>query len=318
MYGNRRITKRGYKKKRNPYGGFKATNVRPDYNSNWTRRQLNVFLHPFSVSTVAAKIPDGKVTLSCAQRRQQLTNIEINQEKGILYVLVHPGINSTIAYAVEEGTVAAGTAIPVLNKWKTQNFEALDEDETKWKDQQKIKEFRIVSAGLKATLHNQTDQNMGYFEAIRIPTSSTDRDELINQAIEYLTTVSTSFIDQPSYSTGKLKDIHKYVFQCKPDGNSHNLVNVGVYDDTELDQRFKIIDPNMDAVLIKIQGRANGVDGTFTKLILHGISNQEVVFEPTSGYHRFMSESTYDSRFDVAVHAAAVNIKAATKNYYNT
>jgi len=103
--------------------------------------------------------------------------------------------------------------------------------------------------------------------------------------------------------------VHKCIFQTKPDRNIHNLIN---WTD-QLDNDY-----NQDCVLIRESTRPVNLATQVTKLNIHSISNQEVVFTPTSVYHRFMTESTCDTRFVVTVHATAVNIKAATRAYVNT
>lgn len=124
----------------------------------------------------------------------------------------------------------------------------------------------------------------------------------------YISAIAGGFIDQPSYTTGKLKDIHKYVFQLKPDGDSHNLT-------TFVDEHS--CDPNQDVVLIKIYGRPSATATDQSVVVVHAVSNQEVCFSPASKFHRFQNESAYDSRFDLAVHANQINVKAGIKNYYN-
>jgi len=316
MYNSRKsYRKRTSRKNKKTYGGFKGKSVRGDYNTNWTKRQLNVYLHPFSTSTVGAKIPDGKVTISSAQRRQKLVQLDTSETgvtaaapgTGKLWIALLPGYNVPMIWA-------NGTA-PAAGAWNQVLFDPLPGaagDTLAQRiaaDTVKPREFRIVSTGIKIALTNNNDSNNGYWEAIRMPTDTDSIAALTTSVIAYITGMNDSFIDHPTYCTGRLKDIHKYIFQTKPDGNSHNLINWQSWDSA---------DSNQDALIIKITGRPTGSADDATKVNCHVVSNQEVVYAPTSTFHRFMTESTYDSRFDVAVHANAINIKAATRAYVNT
>lgn len=331
MYGNKKFTKRK-SKKNNKYGGFQSRGVTGDYNSNFTKRQLNIFLHPFSTSTVMAKIPDGKVTLSSAQRRQRMTVVESaqpgNANNGVVWLAVVPAINNTLIYAAQQTTSGGppndGTILKDPDDYNPVWFDPPATAGGTDFVYQGIKEFRIVSAGVKISLTNDTNSNNGYWEAIRLPNASPDMNVVMSSVTEYAKTGSNSFIDQPSYCTGKLKDIHKYTFQCKPDGNSHDLTQYL----SSTEAFYNTVDITLDIVLIKITGLPGDSNNSApdanppvyvpsTKMIVHSISNQEVTYAPDAAYHRFMTESTYDSRFDMAVHAASVNIKAATRNYQN-
>lgn len=223
---------------------------------------------------------------------------------GIVWLAVVPGIDTSLFLAKK--------TVPLVDDWISSpyNVDAVgDPDATDFK----IKEFRIVSAGLKLSLVNNSDTNNGYWEAIRVPNENIDFVGVKADLVSYCANATANLIDQPSYCTGKLKDIHKYVFQLKPDGNNHDVTRWTANTD---------IDKSLDMILIKIVGRASAVaeDAVVdaTHFIAHHVSNQEVTYAPTSTLHRFMTESTYDSRFDMATHASAVNIKAAIRTYTNT
>jgi hypothetical protein len=122
---------------------------------------------------------------------------------------------------------------------------------------------------IKLSISNNSDQNYGLWEAIRIPTDKSSRVPLRDEVNTCIYTSAANFIDQPSYSTGCLKDVHKCIFQMKPDGNIHNLVNLT----DQLDNDY-----NQDCVLIRERTRPVNLAAQVTKLSIHSISNQEVFF----------------------------------------
>jgi hypothetical protein len=104
-----------------------------------------------------------------------------------------------------------------------------------------------------------------------------DEDALRTELNAAVTNNNTQMIDQPSYVTGKLKDIHKFVFQSRPDGLNHDF-----------NSNTDTLDNGFDCVLIRITGRTvAGADTNVTKLMCHVVSNQEIVYKSTYALSRF-------------------------------
>jgi len=101
-----------------------------------------------------------------------------------------------------------------------------------------ISEWRVVSQGLKITLTNNSDENDGSFEAIRLRWSAGER-SMTNQTgqvplpgtLAYTnlfqsTVIASNFVEHPTYTTGKLRDIHRHTFQLRPTTDDHDFQHI--------------------------------------------------------------------------------------------
>lgn len=286
-------------------------------------RQLNIFKYPFSTTTMAAKIPDGNATLSSGQRFQVCESFSL---KGAAanYIALVPGFDCMIWYldgapslnsaqpgaagssgdAMQvEGPVTSDGSGPVA-AWKAVNTPG----QAFGTERDKVSKWRLVSCGMKIQLVNNSDTNEGYFEAIRISTGVVPGSDTLATTLagfSQTTNAAQGFVDQPSYVCGKLRDIHKYLFQCKPDGNNHDF-NAGKDN----------MDNGFDVVLLRIIGRATTgqTDNSNSQIVVHGVSNQEIVYAPQSTFARFHTECVYSKSWQARTHASWVDIKAAVKN----
>lgn len=123
-----------------------------------------------------------------------------------------------------------------------------------------------------------------------------------------------SFATHPTYVTGKLKDLHKYVFQLRPNTREHEFNTlskdylIGAHD---------TVDPNWDSIIIKIYGRsypANTAaqDAVLTRVHAHVISNQELVFDESVPLARYMTNTKYvEEEMQAAKRANTQVVKAA-------
>ena len=314
----------------------KYSKKRGNSDKTQSKRELNVFKYPFSTATLAAKIPDGAATLSSAQRFQ--TSDALVCPKGANYIILTPslvapvwyftgigagggpgtggGIEHGLGTALESVTETAevgllynpntngATVSPIApDTWKELRFaQQLSDGEIPVE----LSKWRLISSGIKLSLINNSDSNDGYFEAIRF-TSGLTQGGNVDQSIlraELANIVTSSMIDQPSYVAGKLRDIHKYQFQLKPDGINHDFQDNKAY-----------LDNGFDMVLIRIQGRDDqaGGDTSKTQLLAHAVSNQEMVYSITSKWSRFHTESNYNKNYSTRFHASNIDIRAATK-----
>lgn len=187
--------------------------------------------------------------------------------------------------------------------------------------------WRLVSQGLRLNLLNSVEEDDGWWEAVRCKEpmntldwalmtrgSSTDQEKgclvpanLLSQS-EYL-----DFVNENSYSTGLLRDLHKHTFTLNPILDRHDFEQQ--MEDLKLDtddcgteyvgnngdmltfnggehgaQRLinQTVDKGYDIIYIRIHGRAAGSP---TRLHYNITSNQEVVF-PTMGRESRFQTST--------------------------
>jgi hypothetical protein len=179
-----------------------------------------------------------------------------------------------------------------------------------------IKKWRVVSQATKIMLTNNYDNNEGWFEAFR---TVAEPSEFRVQSIEKLPVATpcatwaavdalnrahytfgaipdtakidvNNIVEHPSYVSGKLRDIGKYVFQLKPVNNHHEFLDLG----DEIKRDHSLIDRGYDMIVIVIHGRPGGNANVGSALVVHTVSNQEIIYDENNVMARFHSESVKD------------------------
>jgi len=255
-----------------------------------------VYNNPFSTATTNPKIPDGKVYASTGVRLQSVREVA-NDDNGNMDILLFPGLNNGCCISSADTTTAV-VSMPYRDHGM---FESGPLPSTQIAAS--IHKWRIVSQALKITLVNNSDENDGWFEAIRIqgssdsgflPTSQLDDTPpgvyVASGGVDPLPMVSsTNLVEHPTYVTGKLRDIHRYMFHLMPQGNDHEF-NVMPREVTTNEQFVSscLDNESYDAIFIRVHGRAGAAP---TRLMLHVISNQEVVYDESSFMTRYHSEA---------------------------
>jgi len=254
MYG-RQGTNRVFSKVRNT-GGTSAG-----------KGSLAVFKNPFSQAELQPVIPDGKAVTSAGQRLQNVSQIEFDTE-GSVTCMLFPGLGAGTTWWNDKGTGLTGgtTAVTTHHQCYTQHGgwvgpphttgDATNTSPTYVRYLKQvsaggvINAWRLVSQGLRISLVNNSDQNDGWWEAIRctpskdpgqysfanssltlnwIPSTGTGTDETPGDARIcasvscLLQTYSGNWVDNPAYITGKLRDLHKHVFCLHPTNTDHDF-----------------------------------------------------------------------------------------------
>ena len=279
--------------RRRPYarrGGYRKSPI---------TRHLAVYHNAFSTASTGAKIPDGKSYHSTGIRLQAVKEFTANTN-GTMDFLIFPGINNGIVAAgVTDNDASWGmpyTSHCVLDT---------DGDFPAQADETRILRWRIVSQACKFTLTNNSDENDGWWEAIRVQTHGTsaegfalvlhgDGRTVIGPSttgqIPGITLGSfPNFVEHPTYVTGKLRDIHRETFDLMPQGADHDFQRLepGMYPPA-LIEAFSDSE-NYDAVIVRIHGR--GGTGTPTRVMAHMVSNQEVLYDENTSLARYHTES---------------------------
>ena len=190
-------------------------------------RQLGMYYNPFAKLTSQPKIPDGKCGKSLGFQTQTVREITGIVTTPVMHCLMYPGINSgLIVLDDQEGDTAYTN---VLNKSDVFGYEGsndLDATALNYADGSGVvvqtdnyAKWRIVSQGVKLALLNPSEQDDGWYEAIRInwPTSTDDwrlqsRDNIPDVTKQTLTPAGLlanlknlgSLANEASYSTGTL------------------------------------------------------------------------------------------------------------------
>lgn len=222
-----------------------------------------------------------------------------------------------------------------------------------------INQWRLVSQGLVLSLINNNDENDGWFEAIRfVPGHPADLYSMFTKrppdnngtnAVDVDVGVSNGFdtndrfgnlVENPSYITGKIRDLHKYKFTLKPHDTDHPFVKTKnnivcrepsknyflpeiVYSEVS-ELLASVIDSSYDCIYIRIHGRPVSTDESGTRLMAHIVSNQELMYDTNTSLARFHSKSNVMALFKdrvAAAHAtrtAAGSLTGRSRDYMDT
>lgn len=257
---------------------------------------LAVYHNPFSTATTNPKIPDGKVYASTGIRLQAVGEM-VNDATDNMDILLFPGLQNGLITASSLSTNSNCTVYPYKDHGRFDGTIPLNQTG------QAMTKWRLVSQALKITLINNSDENDGWFECIRCQGHSQSGfdlvgvsggnggDEVIGSAnpIQIPAISSTNLVEHPTYVTGKLRDIHRYLFHLMPQGNDHEFTNIERdYDSNAEAVKASLQSEAYDMVFIRVHGRTGASP---TRLMLHVVSNQEVVWDESSSNTRFHSES---------------------------
>lgn len=283
------------------------------------RRQLSVAANPFSTATLEPKLPDGKTNTSAGWRLQNTFDFTVGGE--VTNLLLFPGLKSCVVIDGKEQitpavTDAAGNittpesraTVSFRNNLGSDHVDiegpagtGLDAGEFSLNDATPLSRWRCVSVGMKLTLVNNSEDDDGWFEATRFMPQTEGTEVLVDTEAGVYPKPSSLFgargynmIQNQSYITGKLRNLHKHIFYCQTNNNSHDFVdipNAWKYDASIAGQNTwdivnDFIDKNMDMIHIRIHGRQGPAPGAAnanpcckgTKLMCHTISNIETVY----------------------------------------
>jgi len=275
---------RGYSR---PYMS-RGTGVKPKVNSD-----LQVYHNAFSTATTNAKIPDGRCYNSAGIRLQAVKEFT-NDDTGTMNFLFFPGINNgVLARSVVEtgpdGIMPYTSHAPFSDATGTQT----PGDE--------IARWRVVSQAHRVSLVNNSDENDGWWEAIRAQVSPlstrwqlelVDGSYYIGGAAGDMPGIDSSLnmVEHPTYATGKLRDIHRHVFDLMPQGNAHDFNDLR---DNNNSEELMLDLKNYDCILLRVHGRSGA--STPTRVVVHSVCNQEVLYNEASSLSRYHSEATNNS-----------------------
>lgn len=186
-----------------------------------------VIRNPFSTAVASAKIPDGATSLSTSSRLSSSQHIAQNQ--GALWILLHPSFFSGLSVYAYNGS---SDALQQTNMVFDVPSRACTLSDTAVTFEASVpSQYRIVSQGARFTLLNNSFDNDGWFEAIRVNAANSPGDFKFNKVTKKSTVFpdmtkfesaifGTTPIDatrpdwsmNPTYIAGKLRDLHKHTF----------------------------------------------------------------------------------------------------------
>lgn len=241
--------KRGYKRKSS---GKRRKSNRSGMSERLTSRiasAISTYSNPFSNGTINPKIPDGKASWSLGVRNSPpITSLQCTANKDYIYLF--PGMTSCLSVVTNVAAAANPTSAQITEG--TVDFDpAAPANLTQW---------RVVSCGMKVMCTSAVGSNDGYFEAVRANSATVN------------TVTPAAMLSHPSYQTGKIRDIGRYLFQLKPQGRDHDFRSGGTGSDVQYDM-----------IIIKLSA------GATAQLVIQAIQNAEYVVDEADAYARFQT-----------------------------
>lgn len=312
--------------------------------ANEVKQQLHMLHNPFSSATSQPKIPDGKATKSLGFATQSVVELS---GFDTVQMLLFPGMNCClVAEGVDEASLGSRSYyIPSFQgsnivRWDGANLGTTNPFNVSQADNYAM--WRMVSAGVQLKLLNSVEEDDGWWESARITTELDNTEWLlttvdnqsdllnfgafapVNQLFQGINSVNIA--NEPSYSTGLLRDLHRVQFELHTQKDFHDFIHMrddirintaeleGV-DATNFQAEFKsgfdgpqeliqqFSDQNMDMVYIKLHCRASGT--TPSRFHVNQVMNQEIVFDPSERESRFMTRN-----HSIGAGAASVHLNA--------
>lgn len=251
------------------------------------RANLAVYKNPWSQASSNPKIPDNKAFHSCGVRLQQVGECTLTGSVG--HILLFPGLNNGVCLV--GFSTPLDPVLPYTHHGLVSAVDGLQPDDST------IHKWRLVSQGMKLSLLNTGDHNDGWFESVRInandlssfaPLTFPGARLVIGSALSAqlpCVDITKEFARHPTYSTGKLSIIDKYLFNLQPQGADHDFQVLPKLPSID----SQVDNDNWDCVYVRIHGRNQP---TFkTSLLVHVVSNQEIIYDEESTMSRYHSNS---------------------------
>ena len=268
--------------------------------------QVAILTDPFSMVS-QPKLWDGKKAASSGIRLRTTGEITLDQA-GPTYLCLLPGHSTCLAWQ----TAPANDHYNVPFKGHLASPT----------DRANVKLARIVSAGLRLTMINNSDQNEGYWEAARISVQPSDFTvDTTTGALRYKATQPTDptlvgtglagsnpvpnivLSNHQTYQSGKLRDLENVQFKLNSIDNEHDFTPIfePITADMFLDQTF-------DMILIKLHGRQQNTGPT--QLMYDAVSNQEVIYIEDTSLARLMTSNMKVPHYDYILENSSVQMPA--------
>jgi hypothetical protein len=273
---------------------------------------LEVMRNPFSTVVANPKVPDGKVFARKGVRNSVIGVVKFDY--GNCTLMLQPSYSSPMTVMFPTSATADLNSLLHFSD-SGHSFVFDDVAHTCTRNSYGPDKWRLVSAGLRVTLTQISSENDGWFEAIRYnPTFSPAGYYIERGATTSLPTTcgrilrGTGFLTgswegDPSYMTGKLRDIENYMFylQC---GDERKFVRfpdsweeVAVSDGTTNDFYCQansltpgiMNDKAFDVVLVRCHSEVE--TSTFTNILTHTVHNFEEVHVPPGLVAKFQTGS---------------------------
>jgi len=296
--------------------------------------QLHLYHDPFAGTTASPKIPDGKAESSVGLHMQSVEEITGGLSSGEMWIVLFPGLGVVARTA---GTNSGNGRAAMIDfpewrntsQWQGDNF--VDHD-TPYRISRSsdLAKWRMVSAGLQMKQLNASEEDDGWWEAIRFHTDIGSSDWSLKAfqspalgdwsiGSHLCRTVDTGLIEpsDKSYATGLLRDLGKVQFDLKPSYVDHEFIcpaqahnvdtSVGALNgtssdpvqstdvvfDTGSDVLHRMVRDSTDQSFDSILIKIHGRPSTATPTRLHCnfVANYEAIYSRQTEYSLYHTKS---------------------------
>lgn len=225
-------------------------------------------IDPFTTVVSQPKLLDGTIDRSAGVKFRAAGQITCKNDGTDTIIAVIPGISNNLSW---ESADATQVPIAYLNHVDTPAAKEL------------ILQKRLVGVGVKLSLINSALESEGYWEAARLPISvNSDFVTLGEDRIHIdpvkLASYASALPNYNSFQTGKLRDIHRYMFKLNSIENDHDFDNTGA-----------LFDKSWDVIVIRVSGRVSTASSSVLRYEI--VSNQEIVYKEGTAVARLMGNS---------------------------
>jgi hypothetical protein len=203
--------------------------------------QLEMFHNPFSRATTQPKIPDGKTVESLGFHTEAVGEVVNSEDQPIMHMLMYAGQKSALIIDKVGGLSTRTYTIPDFQASGGINWTTLLVDPPIQAAIGQIEPYanwRTVSAGLRLALLNPSEENDGWWEAVRVTepldasdwyytTTGVSNVPANNGTIAPLDLIdqfaSKEIVNERSYVTGLLRELEDYQFELHGVKDHHDF-----------------------------------------------------------------------------------------------
>lgn len=296
-------------------------------------KDLRSYVDPFHPNQ-NPRIPDGSVQFSTGISHQcaaQLTQATTEPMTIVLFPGLERGLNWVGTDATPDAPVASVTWSDHANYAPTLPDGVATEGGRKiWTLDKPINKWRCVSTGLTMKMVNSSEDNSGWFEAVRVamPAEHDHFNELTGLGLldfdvfPYCQTTGSEFnsmVDNPSYVTDSLKNLYKHKFILAPNSTDHKFRScekriegtngVAFPVDPPVELKRSLLDDSYDALVIRIHGTTGSTSESATRIQLHSVHNHEYVYDLESEQYKLQTAGDYVSNDSLRMTARKKNLQ---------
>jgi len=290
-----------------------------------------VMRNPFSTAVSTARIPDGSAVLSSSSRLS--ISKRYNASTGVATMALYPGFTGHFFISAKLVNPSQETDNPSLDITSRTFARTASGSETVLTMNQNCpSKYRVTALGMRISLIENSENNDGWFEAIRIPATYDAQDfefsagagpdnrmilkddSAIFGGILGMHADASTFKNwamNPTYITGKLRDINRHTFMCHREndldfvdvGNINNIVAEGGTNSIVRASNPKMwwADPNMDTILIRCFSATGSGTSAGMNFHVHTVQHVEEQFEPDTELARYMTKPPSNPALAAAV-----------------